>query len=326
MDTSRVFDKCRVSNCVLTKQRQYMDNADIVLFRASDLKNCLKKTKREQIWMIFEHEAPTSFEILSKLDQHCYRNAFNWTLTYRRDSDFTFVHGLFSKRTSIFNESVVDKIIKSKTKTAVAFISHCHSQSRRLEYIQRLRQNGIDVDIYGECGTLKCKYGLGYAGDFKMIWKVASDLKMKKDCFDVLDSRYKFYISFENSLCDDYNTEKSHHLVLQHNIIPIIRDASNHSLFHPPKSYLDTKDFKTVKSLADRIKQINYSSDEYKKYLQWKKYFYSETVRGVLQSNMCDICERLHNQDKYRRIHGNIVDFLFTRGDKSPICHKPLDL
>ncbi|XP_060065563.1 alpha-(1,3)-fucosyltransferase C-like [Ylistrum balloti] len=247
-------------------------------------------------------------------------------MTYRRDSDFHFVHGQFSKVSSPYKERELDRMLMAKTKTAVAFISHCTIQSRRLEYIRKLRKYGVDVDIYGKCGTLKCNSGLNRSEELKAAWNVSPNLKMTKDCFNVLDSRYKFYLSFENSLCDDYVSEKSLHLVLRHNIVPIIRDASNHSLFHPPKSYLDTKDFKNVESLANHIKKLSRNFREYKKYFHWKKYYTVETVSAVLQSNLCQICERLHNQHKYQRVYRDIVGFLLSRGDNSPICHQPSDL
>ncbi|OWF44184.1 alpha-(1,3)-fucosyltransferase C-like [Mizuhopecten yessoensis] len=158
-----------------------------------------------------------------------------------------------------------------------------------------------------------------------MAWNLKPVAGLKRDCFDVLDSRYKFYLSFENSLCDDYVTEKSLHLVLRHNIVPIIRDASNRTLFSPPKSYLDTKDFRDVKLLATRIKSMSNNFDEYKKYFLWKKYFSAETTDGVLQSILCNICKRLHNQHKYKRIYRNVADFLFSRGKESSICHEPAD-
>lgn len=47
----------------------------------------------------------------------------------------------------------------------------------------------VSVDVYGACGKLAC---------------LRSDAK----CFKLLSSDYKFYLSFENSNCDYYITEK----------------------------------------------------------------------------------------------------------------------
>lgn len=78
--------------------------------------------------------------------------------------------------------------IKRKTKIAVWFVSNCRSKSGREKYVEELKKY-IDVDIYGQCGNKHC----------------AKD----EDCFrTIVEPNYYFYLSFENSLCEDYVTEK----------------------------------------------------------------------------------------------------------------------
>ena len=76
------------------------------------------------------------------------------------------------------------------------FVSNCVAANRRYEFVQQLRQY-IPVDVYGECGTLGCP----------------RDDQPK--CDKSLSDTYKFYLSFENSNCEHYVTEKFFHNALR---------------------------------------------------------------------------------------------------------------
>lgn len=68
------------------------------------------------------------------------------------------------------------------------FVSHCQTNNHRLAYAHELRRH-TQVDIYGLCGNLICP-------------------RTTVACWHMLDNDYKFYLSFENSNCRDYVTEK----------------------------------------------------------------------------------------------------------------------
>ncbi|XP_060065574.1 uncharacterized protein LOC132545906 [Ylistrum balloti] len=105
-------------------------------------------------------------------------------MTYRRDSDFTLVHGQFTK-SSGYDEHALDTLIKSKKNAVVGFISHCKTLAKRSEYIEKLRSYGIAIDVYGRCGKHTCHSG----GDrWKAVWNSTSTVKDKNNCFNVLDS------------------------------------------------------------------------------------------------------------------------------------------
>ena len=76
-----------------------------------------------------------------------------------------------------------------KTKMAAWFVSNCHSRSSRNEMVKELQKH-IQVDVYGDCGTMKCPR------------------EIEGDCREMAAKNYKFYMSLENSLCLDYVTEK----------------------------------------------------------------------------------------------------------------------
>ena len=60
------------------------------------------------------------------------------------------------------------------------------------------------------------------------------------DCMPLVEANYKFYLSFENSFCRDYITEKFWK-VLKYRVVPIVLGAGNYSLYAPPKSYINVQ-------------------------------------------------------------------------------------
>lgn len=118
------------------------------------------------------------------------KDAFNWTATYRSDSEIVAPY----EKWVYYNESVRRKPVsvnyaQNKTKKVAWFVSNCGAKNNRLEYAREL-QKFIEVDIYGTCGTKSCPR---HSGD---------------RCLEILAKEYKFYLAFENSNCRDYITEK----------------------------------------------------------------------------------------------------------------------
>lgn len=63
--------------------------------------------------------------------------------------------------------------------------------SGREFYVKELRRH-LHVDVFGSCGDLRCG-------------KTHRDV----ECYSrLLQPTYKFYLSFENNMCQDYITEK----------------------------------------------------------------------------------------------------------------------
>ena len=90
-------------------------------------------------------------------------------------------------------------------------------------------QKYIDVDIYGACGPLKCS---------------RETVGNRSDCYSMLEWDYKFYLSFENSICKDYVTEKLEK-ILHHFIVPVTLGGANYSQVAPPHSFINALDFES---------------------------------------------------------------------------------
>lgn len=316
-ESSNIFKSCPVSNCFLTKNIDQIHVSDVVIVRPSFMNSCRKKLKTGQIWVFMEHESPIYFN-KAKSFKKCYRDMFNWTYTFRRDSDFVLAHGYFKHDTRTYDPTGIDAAIKSKTRIAVGFMSHCPVPAQRLEFVRKLNDTEINLDIVGKCGNLICSH----VDRHKTAWNLTGH---HDPCFDVLNTKYKFYLSFENAFCADYVTEKSLNLIMSRNIVPIIRDGANHTLYHPPGSYIHTSEFPNVHQLALYILSVANNETRYRQYFEWRKHYAVHGIDDILQNNFCEMCKRSHNPEKYRRLYYDVSKALWNYGGISA-CVSPTDV
>jgi alpha-1,3-fucosyltransferase len=155
-----------------------------------------------QRYVFFTQESPQTMPIQPSK----YRNYFNWTMSYRWDSDVRLLYGRIRPLPSApADEAEIERLIREthkwttnyaplKNKTVAWMVSHCVTDSLREKYVQELSKY-IDVDVYGRCGKLKCA-------------RNDSHWLSEPECYTLLEREYKFYLSFENSVCTDYVTEK----------------------------------------------------------------------------------------------------------------------
>ncbi len=107
-------------------------------------------------------------------------------------------------------------------------------------------------------------------------------------CTGAFGEEYKFYLAFENSICEEYITEKFER-TLAMPVVPIALGGGPYERYYPNGSYIDVFDFKTPKDLADYLMYLdknkvkNYGclmnnkwimyfiQEEYQKFFEWKK-------------------------------------------------------
>jgi alpha-1,3-fucosyltransferase len=64
-------------------------------------------------------------------------------------------------------------------------------------------------------------------------------------CYDMLESTYKFYLSFENAICPDYVTEKIfQNSGSRHSPGPVVYGGADYCQHAPPHLYIDARKFK----------------------------------------------------------------------------------
>lgn len=166
-----------------------------------------------------------------------------------------------------------------KSKKVAWFVTNCHAHNDRLEFARKL-QKYIDVDIYGQCGNFTCPK------------------KQASYCDNLLQKQYKFYLSFENSNCRDYITEKFFTNALENKILPIVmggRPEDYHRLA-PYRSFIHVDEFETVEHLAKYLHLLNVDDELYNSYFQWKG-----TGEFINTHFWCRVCAVMHALDRDRQ-------------------------
>ena len=231
---------CPVSDCyIVNSPYQYpkrpLDSFDAIIFNLNDQFNSqmpsnesTQSSRRlQQRFIFFTQEPPPH---INNIISGYRANYFNWTMSYRFDSDIQFLYGRIHPRASaptsdaevaiMIEETYLPykrynawnnsrRVKPFKKHLAVAMISHCNTHGLREDYIKELKKY-IPVDNYGGCDfndestvddNWDPKIGLEYC-------KKSEFISSNPECYDVIETRYKLYLSFENAICVDYVTEK----------------------------------------------------------------------------------------------------------------------
>ncbi|XP_024947476.1 alpha-(1,3)-fucosyltransferase C isoform X2 [Cephus cinctus] len=310
-----IFKGCPVPHCYATNKRDYHESLtdfDAILFHGVEMvKGDIPKVRSpNQRYVFFTWESAASRPI----NNHVFEltpNYYNWTMGFRMDSDIPRPYAVVRDRNTneivapsskevswrepedTFSDPELDNLVKEKTKMAAWFVSHCNTISKRDALVAALRKY-IRVDIYGACGSYKCD--------------------KNQDCYGMLEKEYYFYISFENTLCVDYVTEKLYE-ILKRNVIPVVYGGANYTRFAPPRSYVNVEDFKNAETLAAFLKKLASDPAEYRKYFWWKRYY---AIEDSKQSTLCKFCEMLHDKNLPRK---SLLDFRKYYLDGQ--CHLP---
>ncbi|KAK7489764.1 hypothetical protein BaRGS_00018946 [Batillaria attramentaria] len=177
----------------------------------------------------------------------------------RSDSDIVAPYGLIRERRKPGAKNYTD-ILARKTKFAAWLVSNCHTDGRREDYVKKL-QKYVSVDVYGACGPFKCPRSQDDA------------------CFKKFSTDYKFYLSFESAVCQDYVSEKFFRYMDTDAVVvargnghkvKVIKSRGEGHNVAPEGTFINTERFSSVKELADHLLYLDSHQEEYIKILQAK--------------------------------------------------------
>ncbi|XP_078082794.1 alpha-(1,3)-fucosyltransferase 7 [Mustelus asterias] len=268
-----------IDNCILTRNRSMFDGADVVVFHHRELqtnRSSLPQQTRppNQKWLWVSMESPTNTKRI-----HQYNGCFNWTMTYKADSDIFLPYGALKKNDQPSNFS-----IPKKSGLLTWVVSNYRRTSLRAKVHANLSKH-IDIQMYGRA-----------AGTFLPSERLLPTI-----------SRYAFYLAFENSIHKDYITEKIWRNAFIAGSVPVVLGPprENYERFVPPDSFIHVNDFASTEELASFLTALSTNRTRYEQYFNWRK-TYTVKISTEWTERLCNICTKFHElpqQKIYHNLH-----------------------
>ena len=309
---------CEETRCQITFDRGLRNVSDAVLVHIGgtqqptfDIEEAKRNRPSAQRWVFYTKESPGVAPIGPRAD-----GVYNWTATYRRDSDFFVPYGSYvplkvqhnaaDEETSDQRKKSVEDVevqpdknvnyARGKDKMVTFGVSN-HCGGLRFEFVRALMRH-VEVSLFGKCATWF---------ESNKTWNCPRN--MGDGCLEELQ-RHKFYLAFENSFCVDYITEKYWRNSLERGLVPIVLGGARYSPEQViPGSFINAADFDSVKDLADYLKYLDKNDTAYNQYFQWKTKY--KIVK--YQFWLCQLCKALHDPTKPRKIYHKISEFLGSK-------------
>ncbi len=199
--------------CKITPDVKLLKNATAILFNPLYSSPLPEYRSKEQYWVMYYMEAPSRFPA-----QKWHNGKFNLIMSYnRRVGDLygpyfmTYQGDGTPKDIANVKGPLIDNIPRgqvqclprqNETGTSTVtnvlwYSSNCYAKLRE-KYAAELSKYAIHVDHFGRCGKPDpCAEGKN-KGKHKQI--------RGEECIARVATKYKFYLSFENSVCQDYMT------------------------------------------------------------------------------------------------------------------------
>ena len=287
----RPFANCKYKNCITTNDKTKLLESDAMLCHMRS-KGCTitdlpKERKPNQYWIFFLRESQANS--LNGRQLMPLTKIFNLTITFKLGSNIT----VLPNGPNAVIRKVQDKnyhFYQGKTASIAWVASNCVTHGAiqgRMHYLLELERH-IQVKRYGRCK--------GHAACAK-----------KRLCFIELAKKHKFYFAAENSLCKDYITEKPWN-ALYVGMIPIVYGLGDYSKALPPHSYIDVRDFKHPRLLADYLKEVASNETLYNSYFKWREE-YKHLTTSSSSDYMCRLCAFLNKPDPPKSIIHNLDKF-----------------
>ncbi|XP_077999719.1 GDP-fucose protein O-fucosyltransferase 4-like [Glandiceps talaboti] len=254
------------ATCLATNNKEKLQNPLTrgIIFYGTDFRAYEAPLPRRphHEWALLHEESPMNNYVLSHKPVI---RMFNYTSTFRRESDFPLTSLPINSLDYITKRRPIplkrkNELRKTENLAPVLYVqSHCDVASDRDRYVKELMKY-IQIDSYGQCLHNK---------DLPTE-ELIDTLTMHHPDFLTFISQYKFHLAFENAICDDYMTEKLFR-PLHVGSVPIYWGSSKAQDWMPnKKSVIMMEDFESPEKLANFITALDQNDEEYLEFLKFK--------------------------------------------------------
>lgn len=272
-----IFDVLRIEqlnkytpDVYFTTDRNLINEADVVLFNLPHLGFHLQEKivkQPGQIWVGWNLECEKNYPWLLSKEIDALIDIW---MTYHPDSDVPIPY---------LNDTFIEKLAipapNTHPKDVCMFISSPVNQSHRIEYLNELMKY-LPIDSYG-----KLFHNTDLAND--------TGYKTKQRIL----SEYKFTISFENALYDDYVTEKFYDPLLAGSV-PVYLGAPNIDTFSPGNNaFVNVRNYPNPADLAAFLQGYCTRQKPLDDFFQWKNQPFNPALIEIAQTQAIHPFERL---------------------------------
>ena len=262
--TPRTVKTCKLGKCLFTHSRTEIDNplTEDIIFYATGLRwdDLPLPRNPSHTWSLLHEESPKNAWGLTTSEAVA---LFNHTATCSRFSSYPLTTLSLNSLKNLMAPVKMSSHLKSKGEYGLVMYlqSSCDTPSDRDSYVSEL-MNYIVVDSYGSCLHNK---------DLPKHLRDPTEENINSADIIELMSKYKFVLTFENSICEDYITEKLWR-VFEAGSIPVYKGSPSAKDWAPnDHSVIVIDEFSSPAHLAHYLLLLDEDVDEYNSYFDYKR-------------------------------------------------------
>ena len=286
---------CGEYQCLLSDDRSLYEKSSALIFhhRSKWLQQLPTNRPRsqDQVWVLYNIESSWWGPKGKELDPA--NGLINWTMGLRRDNDIRIPTATVTRGKFLDGFDPNRNYLENKPNDVAILMSTCYlfgprGYNARMYYLKLLTSKGLNVHHFGDCGK-----------------QCGNDVK----CAEKLKT-YKFYLAFENTICDDYISEKAYYNGLQLGTVPIVLSGANLTDPHvlPPGSFINVRGFANSSQLTNYITKVASNPQLYSTFFEWRNkwtFKISMVKEGFLpmyDDHFCPLCRHLHANVAHKSI------------------------